>query len=315
MNLNSKQKFLELSKRYSALIIIIFLTVLFAALNPRFLSAVNITNIVRQASIMIIVACGATFIMIAGDVDISCGGLACLAAICMKKGMGIPVAITVAVLSGTLFGLLSGILVSRFAFPPMIATLCVTNLTTGIGNLITNGTANYDLPDEFLVLGRGYIGPIPVQVVIMAVITVISGIVLSSTTYGRYIYAIGGNTTVAKLSGVNVSKLKVIYYMVGGSLSALAGVLITSRMGTAQPTLGTNWPMETIAGIVIGGTHFQGGSGTIVNSVLGVLLMTMITNGLNLLGVNTFWQSVVTALLLIITIVISTFQDRKKGLL
>ena len=171
MNLNSKQKFLELSKRYSALIIIIFLTVLFAALNPRFLSAVNITNIVRQASIMIIVACGATFIMIAGDVDISCGGLACLAAIiaaiCMKKGMGIPVAITVAVLSGTLFGLLSGILVSRFAFPPMIATLCVTNLTTGIGNLITNGTAIYDLPDEFLVLGRGYIGPIPVQVVIM----------------------------------------------------------------------------------------------------------------------------------------------------
>ena len=257
--------------------------------------------------------------MIAGDVDISCGGVACIAAIiaaiCMKKGMGVPVAITVAVLTGTLFGLLSGILVSRFAFPPMIATLCVTNLTTGIGNLITNGTAIYDLPDEFLVLGRGYIGPIPVQVVIMAVITVISGIVLSSTTYGRYIYAIGGNTTVAKLSGVNVSKLKVIYYMVGGSLSALAGVLITSRMGTAQPTLGTNWPMETIAGIVIGGTHFQGGSGTIVNSVLGVLLMTMITNGLNLLGVNTFWQSVVTALLLIITIVISTFQDRKKGLL
>jgi len=257
--------------------------------------------------------------MIAGDVDISCGGVACIAAIiaaiCMKKGMGVPVAITVAVLTGTLFGLLSGILVSRFAFPPMIATLCVTNLTTGIGNLITNGTAIYDLPDEFLVLGRGYIGPIPVQVVIMAVITVISGIVLSSTTYGRYIYAIGGNTTVAKLSGVNVSKLKVIYFMVGGALSALAGVLITSRMGTAQPTLGTNWPMETIAGIVIGGTHFQGGSGTIVNSVLGVLLMTMITNGLNLLGVNTFWQSVVSALLLIITIVISTFQDRKKGLL
>lgn len=126
---------------------------------------------------------------------------------------------------------------------------------------------------------------------------------------------IGGNPKVAKLSGVNVSKLKVIYFMVGGALSALAGVLITSRMGTAQPTLGTNWPMETIAGIVIGGTHFQGGSGSIVNSVLGVLLMTMITNGLNLLGVNTFWQSVVTALLLIITIVISTFQDRKKSLL
>lgn len=110
-------------------------------------------------------------------------------------------------------------------------------------------------------------------------------------------------------------EVKVIYFMVGGALSALAGVLITSRMGTAQPTLGTNWPMETIAGIVIGGTHFQGGSGSIVNSVLGVLLMTMITNGLNLLGVNTFWQSVVTALLLIITIVISTFQDRKKSLL
>lgn len=226
MNLNYKQKFLELSKRYSTLIIIIFLAVLFTALNPRFLSAVNITNIVRQAAVMIIVACGATFIMIAGDVDISCGGVACLAsiiaAICMTKGMGILVSITVAVLTGTLFGLLSGILVSRFAFPPMIATLCVTNLTMGIGNLITNGTAIYDLPDEFLVLGRGYIGPIPVQVVIMAVITVISGIVLSSTTYGRYIYAIGGNTKVAKLSGVNVSKLKVIYFMVGGSLSALS---------------------------------------------------------------------------------------------
>lgn len=202
-----------------------------------------------------------------------------------------------------------------FCIPPHDCNTMCNKSYYGYRELDYEWNSIYDLPDEFLVLGRGYIGPIPVQVVIMAVITVISGIVLSSTTYGRYIYAIGGNPKVAKLSGVNVSKLKVIYFMVGGALSALAGVLITSRMGTAQPTLGTNWPMETIAGIVIGGTHFQGGSGSIVNSVLGVLLMTMITNGLNLLGVNTFWQSVVTALLLIITIVISTFQDRKKSLL
>lgn len=311
-----KSKLMEIRKQYSIVLVILVLGVLFTAMNGRFISEANLINIVRQASVMIIVGCGAKFIMIAGDVDISVGGVACLCAVItsvlIKMNVSILLAIFVGVLTGALFGLISGVLVSYFAFPPMIATLGMMNLCTGIANLVTNGTAISNLPEQFQILGRGYVGVIPILVIITILITASCTVVLSQTTFGRYIYAIGGNATVAKMAGINVHKIRLSYYVIGGICSAIAGILITSRMGSAQPTLGTSWPMDIIAGVVIGGTHFKGGSGTIVNTVFGVILMTMITNGLNLLGVNTFWQQIVTALLLIFTIVVNFLQDKNK---
>lgn len=311
-----KNKLIEIRKRYSIVLVILALTVLFTLLNNRFISEANLINIIRQASIMIIVGCGATFIMIAGDVDISVGGVACLCAvvtsIMIRMNVPVVLAVLAGILTGGLFGLISGILVAWFAFPPMIATLGMMNLCTGIANLVTNGTAISDLPEKFQILGRGYVGDIPILAIIMAVITAVCEVILAKTTFGRYVYAIGGNSTVAGMAGVNVNRIRLSYYAVGGICSALAGVLSTSRMGSAQPTLGTSWPMDIIAGVVIGGTHFKGGSGTIMNTVFGVILMTMITNGLNLLGVNTFWQQIVTALLLIFTIIVNFLQDKNK---
>lgn len=318
MHKSIRHALVNIRKKYSIVLVILALVMFFTILNPRFISEANLINIIRQASIMIVVGCGATFIMIAGDVDVSVGGVACLcaviASVLIKIGVPLPVSILAAVIMGAVCGLISGTLVSFFAFPPMIATLAMMNLCTGIANLATNGTAISNLPDAFQVLGRGYIGNIPILVLIATAIVIITAIVLAKTTFGRYVYAIGGNETVAKMSGINVHKIRLIYYIIGGICSAIAGVLITSRMGSAQPTLGITWPMDTIAGVVIGGTHFKGGSGTIMNTVFGVILMTMLTNGLNLVGVNTFWQQIVTALLLIFTIIVNHFQDKHKDI-
>ncbi|MBU9737578.1 ABC transporter permease [Diplocloster agilis] len=306
----------NLLRKYSILIIIAGLIVFFSLMEHRFISAANITNIIRQSAVMIIVASGATFVMIAGDIDISIGGVACMtsviAGLLIVKGFPIAVAVLVAVFFGGVCGIISGALIARFDFPSMVATLAMMNLTTGIANLLTDGTAISNLPASFQVMGRGYLGPVPIQVLAMLVIVVVASLVLTGTTYGRYIYAIGGNANVAKLSGINVKKMKLVYYMISGFCAAFGGILITSRMGSAQPTLGVSWPMDILSAIVIGGVSFKGGSGTILNAVFGIILMTLLTNGLTLLGINTFWQAVVTAILLMVTIIVNYLQDSRK---
>ena len=291
--------------KFGIVLVMIVLTVIFTSMEPGFISTANIINIIRQASIMIIVACGATFVMVAGGIDVSVGGVACLTGIIVAKllSIGMPVALALLLGAGVggVLGLCSGMMVSHFHIAPMIATLAIMNLANGAANLTTGGTAVYNLPESFIMLGRGYIaGIIPLQVIIMLGIAAVSYIVLSKTAFGRRVYAIGGNEMVAELSGINVRKNKIIYYILSGICASIAGMIMTSRMGSGQPSMGATWNMDSITAIVIGGTSLNGGSG----SVLGTIMMVMITNGLNIVGVNSFWQMVISAMILIITIIV-----------
>lgn len=295
--------------KFGIVLVMIVLTVIFTSMEPGFISTANIINIIRQASIMIIVACGATFVMVAGGIDVSVGGVACLTGIIVAKllSIGMPVALALLLGAGVggVLGLCSGVMVSHFHIAPMIATLAIMNLANGAANLTTGGTAVYNLPESFIMLGRGYIaGIIPLQVIIMLGIAAVSYIVLSKTAFGRRVYAIGGNEMVAELSGINVRKNKIIYYILSGICASIAGMIMTSRMGSGQPSMGATWNMDSITAIVIGGTSLNGGSGSITGSVLGTIMMVMITNGLNIVGVNSFWQMVISAMILIITIIV-----------
>lgn len=295
-------------KRFALVIIIAALCIIFSITNPIFISGANILNIVRQASIMIIFSVGVTFVMVAGMIDISITGIACLssmaAAMIMESGKPIVVAVVVAFLFGIVFGALNGFLVTRFKLDPMIVTLATNNLAAGVTLLLSGGTAVYNLPESFMVIGRGYVGAIPVQVIIMVIVVLISVVVLKKTIFGRRVYAIGGNSTVSWLAGIWVSGYKILFFIISSSCAVLAGLIMTARGATAQPTPSSSTLMDVIAAVVIGGTALSGGKGGAFGSVLGALLLTIINNGLTINMVSSYWQTVISAVILIFTIIL-----------
>ncbi|WP_308753470.1 ABC transporter permease [uncultured Anaerotruncus sp.] len=212
-------------------------------------------------------------------------------------------ALVFGLLVGAMLGAVNGLLVTSFSLPSMVVTLAMMNFANGVASILTGGTAVYGLPDEFLFIGRGSLLFIPSQVIIMAVLAVAGVIVLRKTPFGRHVYAIGGNKEVAKLSGINVKRTRILLYIVSGICAAIGGIILTSRTASGQPNLATTMNMNVITAVAIGGTSLNGGSGTIGGSLLGALLLTMITNGLNVNGIDSFWQLVVSAIVLIITII------------
>lgn len=293
--------------------VIVALCVIFTCLNSTFIAGANLMNIVRQSAVMIIVAMGVTFVMISGELDLSIGGVACLTGMVVSKmlttGVSMPVAILAGLLLGAGIGLVNGLLTTKFKLPSMIVTLATMNLANGSASLITGGTAIYNLPEEFSFLGRGFILGIPAQVVFMVIIVVICAVVLAKTLIGRYALAIGGNAEVAKLSGIFVVKYKLIYFVFCGLCASFAGMILTSRLATGQPNLASNMMMDTLTAVVLGGTAMAGGEGSISGSVMGALLLTIISNGLTINGVNAFWQMIISALILLATIIVRRKKD------
>ena len=289
--------------------VIAVLCIIFTCLNSTFIAAANLMNIVRQSAVMIIVAMGVSFVMISGELDLSIGGVACLTGMVVSKLLTSGVSIPVAILIGLLLGLFNGILTTKFNLPSMIVTLATMNLANGSASLITGGTAIYNLPQEFEFLGRGFIFGIPAQVVFMVILVIICGIVLSKTLIGRYALAIGGNADVAKLAGISVIKYKLLYFVFCSLCASFAGMILTSRLATGQPNLASNMMMDTLTAVVLGGTAMSGGEGSIAGSVMGALLLTIISNGLTINGVNSFWQMIISALILIATIIARRKKD------
>ena len=285
--------------------VIAALCIIFTFLNSTFIAGANLMNIVRQSAVMIIVAMGVTFVMISGELDLSIGGVACLTGMVVSKmltsGVSMAISILAGLLLGAFFGLVNGVLTTKFKLPSMIVTLATMNLANGSASLITGGTAIYNLPEKFQFLGRGFIAGIPAQVVFMVVIVIVCAIVLSKTLVGRYALAIGGNSEVAKLSGISV--------VFCGLCASFAGMILTSRLATGQPNLASNMMMDTLTAVVLGGTAMAGGEGSISGSVMGALLLTIISNGLTINGVNAFWQMIISALILIATIIARRKKD------
>jgi ribose/xylose/arabinose/galactoside ABC-type transport system permease subunit len=280
-----------------------------AVLTPSFGTATNLTNVLRQTSMVIIAASAATLIMISGGLDISVGGVLALAGVVAAKMATMDYPIWLAVLGGSaagaLIGVINGVLVVNLRITPVIATLGTMNVARGLAFLISEGRAVVSgLPPEFRLPGRSYVGPIPTPVIAMLIVFIIFYFLLNHTLLGKYTYAIGGNRETARLSGIPLGLVQFVLYILGGLTAGLAGVILASRLASGQPDVGFGFEFDVIVAVILGGTSLAGGEGSVFGTLIGALIVGVLSNGLNLLGVHTFYQYVFQGVVLIFAVLL-----------
>jgi ribose transport system permease protein len=293
------------------------LCVVLWALTPHFLTVSNLLNVVEQAAIIAIVATGMTFVIITGGIDLSVGSVLAFAGVVMASTLHadvpVPVALAVALGTGLFCGLVNGALITLGRLPPFIATLGMMSVARGTALMFTEGRPVSGFSGGFRSLATGEVLGIPVSVIIMVGVYFVAHFVLTRTKLGRYTYAIGGNEEAALLSGVNVRVYKAAVYGISGMLSGLAAVILTARLNSAQPIAGMMYELDAIAATVIGGTSLLGGEGTVVGTLIGALIMAVLRNGLNILGVSSFVQQVVIGSVIIAAVLIDMWLKRRAG--
>jgi ribose transport system permease protein len=304
-------------RQISILVILIFICIYLSITTSSFLSASNMLNVLRQTTTIMIVACGMTYILILGEIDLSIGSIACLIGTLVAGFIGqnhIPVipSFILGLILGTLLGSISGILVAKIHIPSFIATLAMMSTARGLALVYSGGYPITNMPKFALFFGRGYIGIIPVPVIIMLVVIGISWGVLALTKFGRYTYAIGGNAECAKLSGVGLDKIKIIVFAISGFTASLTGILLTMRLASSQPTLGDGMELDAITAVVLGGTLLTGGRGSMAGTIIGSLFLNVLGNGLNIIGINSFWQQVIKGIVLILAVCFYEVRGSKK---
>lgn len=291
------------------------LSLFFWAWTPYFLTISNLLNIAQQTSINAIIAVGLTFVIITAGIDLSVGSIMAFAGVVMasllQADLPIYLAIIIGLLVGTGSGIVNGLLISYGKLPPFISTLGMMSVARGAALLFTDGRPISGFSSDFRFIATGEIFYIPVPVIIMIVVYLLAHFVLNKTKLGRYTYAIGGNEEASLLSGINVKLMKTIIYGLSGMLSGLAAVLLTSRLNSAQPIAGMMYELDAIAAAVIGGTSLMGGEGKISGTLIGALIMGVLRNGLNLLGVSSFIQQIVIGSVIIVAVLVD--MALKKG--
>ena len=294
---------------------LIGLVVLMAAValySPSFLTVDNLMNILRQTSINAIIAMGMTFVIITAGIDLSVGSILAFAgAVCatmIAANTPLIVALPATLAIGAVFGAASGSVVAFFGVQAFIATLVSMTMVRGLVLVYTDGrpisTGNFDVADSFYQVGGGYLAGIPVPVIIAGAVFAACWYVLNNTRLGRYVYAIGGNEQVALLAGVNVARVKVIVYAISGALSALAGIILTARLESAQPTAGLAYELDAIAAVVLGGTSLAGGRGRITGTLIGALIIGVLNNALNIMDVSSYYQMIAKGAVILLAVVL-----------
>lgn len=281
-----------------------------------FLSGGNVENIFKQIATNSILAGGMTIVLLIGGIDLSVGSVACFSALIsaflLRDGTNMVLAIFVGLVTGAILGTINGTIITTLKIPFFIVTLSMMTLVRGVGFLLTGGLPISDLGDDFQKIGKGLFLGLPVPFWIIVVVYVILFIVLNYTKFGRYVYAIGGNTEAVRLSGINVKLYTTIAYTLSGTLAALAGIVLASRLDSGQPTACDGWEMDAIAATVIGGTKLSGGEGKIQMTLVGALILGVMSNGLNILQVSSYWQYVLKGLVILIAVGISVQTWAKK---
>ena len=285
-------------------------------LTPYFLTVSNLLNIAEQTSINAIVAVGMTFVILSGGIDLSVGSIVALSGVvlgtALQGGQPIPVALLLGLLVGLACGLANGALISWGGLPPFIVTLGTMSIARGAALLFTEGRPVSGFDASFRVLATGRAGFIPAPVIAMVLVYAVAHFVLTRTTFGRYVYAIGGNEEATRLSGVAIRFHKTMIYGVSGLMSAAAAVILTARLNSAQPIAGMMYELDAIAATVIGGTSLMGGEGSLGGTLVGALIMGVLRNGLNLLGVSSFLQQIVIGGVIVVAVLIDTVLKRKN---
>jgi ribose transport system permease protein len=307
---------LSTARQFGTLLGLLALCAVLWALSPHFLTVSNILNIAQQTSINAIVAVGMTFVILSGGIDLSVGSIVALSGVALgtllQGGQPLPVAVTAALAVGIGCGLLNGALVSWGGLPPFIVTLGMMSIARGAALVFTEGRPVSGFDAGFRSIATGNVSFIPSPVVVMVVVYGLAHLVLTRTTFGRYVYAIGGNEEATRLSGVAILRYKTIIYGVSGLMSAVAAIILTARLNSAQPIAGMMYELDAIAATVIGGTSLMGGEGTLAGTLVGALIMGVLRNGLNLLGVSSFLQQIVIGGVIVGAVLVDTVLKRHR---
>lgn len=307
----------EAMRRHGILLIFILMTLVVSLMTPGFLNRTNLLNILRQSSIVGIMAIGTTFVIIGGGFDISVGSILALsAAVCMGVQRDLEwhwaVACAAALATGAVVGLVNGLMAAKIRIVPIIVTLGMMYIVRGLVYLYTGGYPINASQPSFDAIGGGYLGPVPVPVIIFGSSVAAWQFVLSKTRLGRYICAIGGNKDAARLCGVRVDYYHVMTFVIGGFMAAAAGIVYASRLSTANPLAGDGYELQAIAAAVIGGTSVSGGEGSIVGTLIGILILTMINNMFSLLGAPVFYQKVITGAIILVVVGIDSYSKKRS---
>ena len=304
-------------RRFGTVAGLIGLCLLLWILTPHFLTVANALNVMEQTSINAIVAVGMTFVIISGGIDLSVGSLVALSGVvlasALKSGWPVPLAMAAGLGVGAATGLINGLVIAFGRLPPFIMTLGMMSVARGAALLMTDGRPISGFDAGFRSIATGRVLGVPAPIVLTVAIYAVAHFVLSRTRFGRYVYGIGGNEEATRLSGVNVRFHKTMVYVVSGVTSAIAAVLLTARLNTAQPIAGIMYELDAIAAVVIGGTSLSGGEGNLGGTLIGALTMGVLRNGLNLLGVSSFLQQLVIGVVIIVAVLVDVLVKEKRA--
>lgn len=303
--------------KYVMYLFLILMCIVLTIASDKFLTVTNLMTIIKQISIQSIVAIGMTMIIISGNIDLSVGSLVALCsvsgAMIMNKGLPMIVAVIASVIIGALVGFITGGVTAKLKLHSFLVTLSLMTALRGLAQTMTNGRPVAGLPSAFGKIASASIGPVPLLVIYMIVLYAIFMYVMKYTAFGRSIYAVGSNQESARLSGINIEKVKTLVFILSGALCGIAGVLLTAKVRSGDPTCANAWEMDTIAGAIIGGTDMNGGEGKLGGTIIGLLFVGILANGMVLLGVSAYMQSVIKGLVIFMAVIINSIQKRSQG--
>lgn len=283
--------------KYAIYFVLLFLVILFGTTTNTFFTPVNLINVLRQVAVVGIVSVGMTFVILTGGIDLSVGGTIAVSGVMtaslMLKGISPVLAVVVTLLAAAIIGVVNAFFTHEFNLNPMIVTLATLQVLKGVSYIITKGIPLYGFPDSFKVIGQGYLGFVPIPVLIMTLLFALASWVLKYTVFGQNIYGIGGNEEAARLVGINIRQKKYIAYVICSVLAAVAGIVLLSRVNNAQPNAGFGYEMDVITGVVLGGVSMSGGEGRVTGVFAGILVMAILGNGMLLLGISEYYQWIV----------------------
>ncbi|CUX36508.1 ABC transporter permease [Clostridium sp. C105KSO13] len=312
----SSNPFISMLKSNTGILcVMVLIGVILSFMTPSFLTTKNIISVLRQISNNIFLALGMTLVIILGGIDLSVGSIVAMSGtltvgFIVTNGIPMLPAIMIGLALGTLVGLFNGVIVAWFQVPAFIVTLSTMNMAKGIAYIYSGGRSTRITSDAYSMIGTGYLfGIVPLPVVYMIILIIIFSVLLNKTKFGTYVYAVGGNRESARLSGVPIKKIEILVFTITGLLSAFAGIVLSSRMYSGQPKAGEGYEMDAIAACVLGGISMAGGVGHISGTVIGAIVIGIISNGLNLIGVSSFWQLLVKGMIILIAVIIDSQKD------
>lgn len=296
---------------------LVFFCLVMTIATPNFLRAGNLMNILRQVSINGMLALAMTFVILTGGIDLSVGALLAFtgtlaAGLIAKSGFPVPIAIIAAIVAGTAVGAINGFIISTSRIAPFIVTLAMMNIVRGLAYIYTGGLPVRVVMDSFNRIGQGYMGLIPNPVLYFFILYLLLDFLLKRTSFGRHVYSIGDSADASWFAGINVNRIKFIVYTLTGFVTAIAGIVLSSRMYSGQPTAGQGYELDAVAACVLGGASMSGGTGRLTGTLYGALVIGVLNNGLNLLNINAFWQLVAKGLVILLAIYLDDWKKRSQ---